>query len=232
MRSQKLTALVPCRAGSKRVPAKNTRAFTAQSQSLLEVKLLQLAKLAFVDEIVVSTDDPACVAIAKATLGPHVRIDQRPHRLAQDNARLSDLIEHFGQIVSGADFLWTHVTSPFFSVNHYREAYEDYDSQDFVTRRSLMAVERVQDFLWFGNRPLNFGSGDIFWPRSQDLVPALRVTSGLFLGRTTLLREARNRICTDPKFFEVSGPSAIDIDWASDFNEASELVRRHPSLVE
>lgn len=95
-----------------------------------------------------------------------------------------------------------------------------------------MAVEEVQDFLWFGNQSLNFGSSDIFWPRSQDLIPDFRATSGLLLARTTLLREARNRICTNPKFFEVRGPSAIDIDWASDFNEASELVRRHPSLVE
>lgn len=96
------------------MPGKNTRASTAQSHSSLRVKLLQLAKLAFVDEIVVSTDDPACVAIAKATLGAGARISQRRHRLAQDDTQLSGLIEHLGQIITGDDFLWTHIATPFF----------------------------------------------------------------------------------------------------------------------
>lgn len=227
----RLTALVPCRSGSKRVPGKNTRPFMPHGESLLSVKLGQLSELGFVDEIIVSTDDPDCIEIAKARLGSEIVIDHRPPRLAQDDTSLSELTEHLGAIAGGEQFLWTHVTSPFFSSVHYEEAHKVYSSQAISGHRSLMAVEKINDFIWFSGQPLNFGSDDEFWPRSQDLTPAFRVTSGLFMGPTALLRDSRNRISADPLLFEVRGPVALDIDWPDDFEEAMKLVRRDPALV-
>ena len=232
MTSEMLTAFVPCRAGSKRVSRKNTREFTPDGESLLAVKLDQLSKLSFVDEILVSTDDPECAEIARAKLGSTVRIDRRPAKLAQDSTPLADLIEHFGSITRGERFLWTHVTSPFFSVKHYERAYQMYLARDSQTQVSLMAVEKIRDFLWFRGQPLNFGSSDDFWSPSQSLEPAFRVTSGLFLGPTDLLRNTKNRICSDPLLFEVHGSAAFDIDWAFQFDEATELLRHNPLLIQ
>lgn len=89
MTSETFTAFVPCREGSKRIPRKNIREFTPDGESLLAVKLEQLSKLTFVDEIVVSTDDPVCAEIAKAKLGSDVKIDTRPAKLAQDSTPLA-----------------------------------------------------------------------------------------------------------------------------------------------
>lgn len=231
MTSEMFTAFIPCRAGSKRIPRKNTREFTPDGESLLAVKLEQLSKLTFVDEIVVSTDDPVCVEIAKAKLGSSVTIDRRSAELAQDSTPLADLIEHFGSIARGEKFLWTHVTSPFFSVKHYERAYEMYVNRDSRTQVSLMAVEKIRDFLWFRGQPLNFGVADDFWPPSQNLEPTFRVTSSLFLGPTDLLRNVKNRICSNPQLFEVHGHAAIDIDWEFQFSEATELLRHDPLLI-
>ena len=54
IRKQKLTAIVAVRAGSERVPNKNIKKFNGTT--LLDIKLRQLKKINYIDEIIVSSD--------------------------------------------------------------------------------------------------------------------------------------------------------------------------------
>ena len=63
IRKQKLTAIVAVRAGSERVPNKNIKKFNGTT--LLDIKLRQLKKINYIDEIIVSSDSKRMLNIAK-----------------------------------------------------------------------------------------------------------------------------------------------------------------------
>lgn len=220
------TVLLPCRAGSKRIPQKNTKPFSQSGLSLFEIKLAQLTRLEFVGEILVSSDDPVCEAFTARCPDPRVRFVQRPSELCQDDTNLSDLISYFGDICRGDTFLWTHTTSPFLGAPEMTNAFSAYLRGLSIGHDSLVSVEKIQDYIVFRGKPINFGSDHLYWPRTQDLEPIYRVTSGLFIGGASLLKQYQNRLGTSPIMFEVSGQASIDIDWPEEFEDAAALYNR------
>lgn len=231
MVTRQVSVLIPCRAGSSRVPGKNTRSFGPGGESLLEIKLKQVLQLNFVQEIILSTNDPICMAIAQEVAGDLVAVDHRPEHLSLDTTKLSDLIMHLGAIASARYFLWTHVTSPFLSHETYSRAYGAFLKAQKTGRDSLLTVERMQDFFIFRDRPMNFGDAENFWPRSQDLEPLYRVTSGLFLGDRASLLARGNRIGSRPFYFEVKGYEALDIDWPEQFDLGRAILAGNQELM-
>ena len=57
-------ALIAVRSGSERVKNKNIRPFAGSS--LLEIKIKQLSRVACIDGIVVNSNDPEMLAVARA----------------------------------------------------------------------------------------------------------------------------------------------------------------------
>ena len=47
-----ITVFIPCRAGSERVPEKNTRSFAGLDGGLLKIKLDQILRIKLVDKII------------------------------------------------------------------------------------------------------------------------------------------------------------------------------------
>ena len=91
--TEKITAIVPARRGSKGLPQKNIRMMGSQ---LLVDYSIEFAKK-FADEIVVSTDIPEL--LNRQDSG--VNYFQRKQELAEDNARIEDVIV---EIISKAGF--------------------------------------------------------------------------------------------------------------------------------
>ena len=93
-----------------------------------------------------------------------------------------------------------------------------------------MSVRKELDFYFFRGLPLNFGGPDLYWPRTQDLEPLLRLTSGLFLLPSQLMVETKNRIGVNPIFLEANLVESIDIDTDDDFALAALVARSQESL--
>lgn len=74
--------------------------------------------------------------------------------------------------------------------------------------------------MFYRGEPLNYGGSGVPWPRTQDLEPVFRITSALFLGDTSLLNNG-DRVGAKPRFFEVEGLQALDIDWPKEFEFGS-----------
>lgn len=83
-------ALIPARAGSKRLPAKNVRPFGGAPMIAWSVRAAR--ESVFVDQIVVSSDDPAAVeaAVAEGAVAPFVR----PAALSTDQTSTADVVVH------------------------------------------------------------------------------------------------------------------------------------------
>lgn len=90
MRIKKVLAVIPARAGSKRIPNKNIRNFLGKP--LIAYTIEQALKVPFADRVVVDTDSSKIAAVAKK-YGAEVPF-LRPARLATDTASANDALLH------------------------------------------------------------------------------------------------------------------------------------------
>jgi CMP-N-acetylneuraminic acid synthetase len=80
----------------------------------------------------------------------------------------------------------------------------------------------IQDFLWMDNKPLNFDASNL--PRSQDLKPIYRETSGVYVFTKDVFLNHKRRIGDNPFIKVVSYKEAVDINNPEDFDLAKALV--------
>lgn len=212
-------AFLPCRAGSQRVPHKNTRALPGYPGGLLERKLRQIADSKLLDGVVLSTDDPACMAIARdlaPTLAKPIEIIDRPRELAVAGT-LDDFVAYVPTIMPEGDVVWMHVTSPFFGAEQMDEALTAYRAAAAAGEASLMGVTRIQSFLWDENGCISHDRGVDKWPQTQDLRCFYEVNSSIFIIDREVMRRERDRITADPILHVVDRHGAFDVDWPDDF---------------
>ena len=87
---------------------------------------------------------------------------------------------------------------------------------------SAFCAVKIQDFLWKDGEPLNFDAANI--PRSQDLEPIYRETSGVYVFTKEVFRMLHRRIGVRPYVKEVTYKEAVDINNPEDFALAEALV--------
>ena len=80
----------------------------------------------------------------------------------------------------------------------------------------------IQDFLWEDNKPLNFDATNL--PRSQDLKPIYRETSGVYVFKREVFNLLKRRIGNNPYIKVVSFKEAVDINNPEDFSLAEALL--------
>lgn len=228
-------AFLPCRAGSQRVPHKNTRPFADRPDGLLGIKLDQLLACPDIDQVVLSTNDAAVIAIAErrvARAGGRLRIDLRPDHLCASSTRTDDVITYVPGIIPAGDVLWTHVTSPFFGAADYTAAIAAYRAAVAAgTHDSLLGVTELRTFIWnAGGRPVNYDRAIEKWPRTQTLQPLYEVNSAVFIAPAAIYRQFDDRIGARPLLHAIPKDKTVDVDWEEDFIIAAELWRiRHGS---
>ena len=218
-----ITAFIPCRAGSQRVPKKNTKVFAGVSGGLVEIKLRQLLNVPLIDNIILSTNDPEVIAIGKS-IDKRIIIDERPEHLAASETSTDDLINYVPNIITEGHVLWTHVTSPFLAPEVYQLAIEKYlETISLGHHDSLMTVNKIQTFMWDENGSFNYDRTKEKWPRTQTLKEVFEINSGIFLNSIDNYIKFKDRIGNSPMLYKTEGYASFDIDWPEDFKLA-ELI--------
>lgn len=89
-KKKKILALIPARGGSKGVPRKNIRLLSGKP--LIGWTIDQARESRYIDEIIVSTEDPAIAEVSKKSgaIVPFIR----PRALAEDASPMIDVIIH------------------------------------------------------------------------------------------------------------------------------------------
>ena len=118
---ERITFFLPTRKGSERVKNKNTKPFAGIEGGLMENKIKQLVEAKLLDEIILSTNDEICMAIAEkyAAKDCRVRIIPRPEELCLSSTNLQDLICYVPTITDAEHILWGHVTTPLVGADQY-----------------------------------------------------------------------------------------------------------------
>lgn len=172
-----IEAVVPVRAGSRRLKGKNTSKFAGSN--LLTHKIRQLQRCKEVDSVLVSSDSEAMLELAERE---GARLHFRSPEYADDvfGRSLSETISHIVSQSVADHILWAQVTSPLVdeavygkAVNLYLRAREDgFDS--------LVTQTTVNEFLWSSEGPINYSAGADHIP-SQNLTGITKMTFGILL---------------------------------------------------
>ena len=228
-------AVIPARAGSKRLPGKNVRPFMGKPLINWSVEFA-LSYPSF-DRVLVSTDSPEIADLAR-----QAGVDVpwlRPADIAGDAAKVVDAALHALRTEREAgreyDLLaLLQPTTPFRRARRWQAAYallEERDCDAVVGVRPA-ATHPLLCFDW-SNPPVLKPILDVRNEslRSQDLPPAVAIAGNLYLVRTKVLERERTFfpgniagvLCDDPV-------EAIDIDAEVDWVVA-EALANHFGLV-
>ena len=192
----------------------------------VENKIKQLLSTKHIDEILFSSNDEMCIAIAeKYTSDSRLRIIPRPNELCLSTTNLQDLICYVPTITNADHILWGHVTTPLVEAKVYDTAIEQYLSKIIKGYDSLVSVKELKNFLLNQEGKLVNNTTNIPWPRTQDLEPLYEINHAIFLAKRSVYTEQKNRIGQKPLLYIMDEIHSKDIDWEEDFKIAEIMYK-------
>ncbi len=216
-----ITALVPMRHHSERVPGKNYRELAGKP--LFHHILDTLLQCPEINKIAVDTDSPVIVESLSKNY-PGVAIIERPEHLRAGTMPMNEVLLHDTAQVPADLFLQTHSTNPLLRPQTISRAIQSLLGQ-MPAYDSLFSVTRLQTRLWDQlGRAVNHNPAILL--RTQDLPPMYEENSCIYLFTRQILEVRRNRIGERPLLFEIPAAEAWDIDEELDFSIADLLVKQ------
>lgn len=210
----KIVAIMPIKLNNERLPGKNTKLLG--NKPLLQYELISLRKTKMVEDIYVyCSDETIC-----SYLPNNIKFIQRPKELDLATANFSQIFESFMSKIDADIYVYAHATAPYITVETMKECIGAVMSGNYD---SAFCAVKIQDFLWENGAPLNFDAENI--PRSQDINPIYRETSGVYVFEKSVFEKYHRRIGKKPFVKEVSYKEAVDINNPEDFELAEALLR-------
>ncbi|WP_312502874.1 acylneuraminate cytidylyltransferase family protein [Lacrimispora sp.] len=202
-----ITAVIPVRAGSRRLKNKNVAPFAGTN--LLLNKIEQIQKVKEIDNIVVSSDSDIMLAMAKDA---GVFTHKRSLEFCDEKTKsFGEVVKHIAESVEGDHILWATCTSPLVFPSLYKKAIEEYYLAIENGYDSLVSFERIKRYLWNEDGPINYELGIKHIP-SQQLPEMYVVTDGILLSPRKKMIEWSYFHGSNPYKFIIDKRSAIDID--------------------
>lgn len=217
----KITALLPMKAHSERVPNKNMKNFCGRP--LYHVVLSTLLQSEYIDNLIINTDSDTIKEDARKNFENVVVID-RPKEIQGDFVSMNDIIAYDLKQAPGEHFLQTHSTNPLLQSSTIALAIESY-FKNLNQFDSLFSVTRLQARLyWKDGSPVNHNPNELL--RTQDLPPVYSENSNFYIfSKKSFADAGRSRIGRKPYMFEISKLEAVDIDDPEDWEMAEVLYK-------
>ena len=203
----KIVTAVTMKLNKRRLPQKNTKAFT-NGKPLCHYVLSTLLNIKSIDEIYVYCSNQDI----KEFIPEGVQYLRRSSSLDQDTTKMNEVLKAFAEEVPADIYVMTHTTAPFIRAESIEKGLNAVISGEFD---SSFAAKKLQDFLWKDGVPFNYQLNNI--PRTQDLPVLYEETSGFYIYRKRIITELDRRIGESPFIVEVGEIESIDIDEKEDF---------------
>jgi YrbI family 3-deoxy-D-manno-octulosonate 8-phosphate phosphatase len=224
-----LAVVIPVRAGSKGVPGKNLA--RVGGRPLLDWTVEAALGARCVDEVLVSTDDPAISAHVTATWPGRVGLPARSPATASDTATTESVLIDVLDTPEAADadeIGLVQATSPLLRAEDLDGAYELLHSGF----DSVLSVVRQRRFRWAatpdGGRP---DYDPAARPRRQELVGDLVENGALYLTSRAALARTGVRISGRIGLWEMPEESYTEVDEPADLVIVDALLRRRERPV-
>lgn len=203
----KKVAIVPMKLNNRRLPQKNTKAFT-NGKPLCWYILSTLLTVDEIDEVYVYCSNPDI----QEFIPDGVKYLRRSESLDQDTTSMTEVLTCFTKEVPADIYVMTHTTAPFMTKESIEKGLKAVESGEYD---SSFAAKKLQDFLWKDGVPFNYALDNI--PRTQDLPTLYEETSGFYIYKHEVMAKLHRRIGEKPFIVEVGEIEAVDIDEPEDF---------------
>lgn len=215
--NDKITAIVPVKENSSRLPNKNILPFG--DSNLLQHKIEQLKQVNGLYEIIVSSDSDEMLAIGERC---GVKAIKRPTQYADESVPFGQFLEYVCDIMEGDHLMWACATSPCVEPYLYEKAIKVYFEKLQEGYDSLITCQPYQTFLMDENGPMNFKTG-LEHINSEKLPMLYHFTNGVDLAPKEKVREWHYNF--GPKVYKllVNKREAVDIDDVYDYEMAKIL---------
>lgn len=216
--------VIPARGGSKGVPGKNIRSL--HGIPLIGYSIAYAKALFPLENIVVSTDDPAIQSVAQS-MGISVP-SLRPSALASDTASTNDVLVHVYHASKHRKnyraILLLQPTSPFRALHHAQEAIAAFDDvcdmvvsvHESSTNPYYTLMEEEDGFL----QPSKKGN----FTRRQDCPTVYELNGSIYVIRPDSLISKGLSGFTQRKKYVMDAAYGVDIDTLQDWNYAEYLL--------
>lgn len=200
---------MPIKLNNERLPGKNT--MLLGGKPLLQHELYSLQKTALLDDIYVYCSNEQIIKY----LPDGVTFLKRSPELDLPTSNFTQIFESFSNTVAADIYVYAHATAPYITKETMVECINAVMNEQYD---SAFCAVKIQDYLWQNGEPLNFDASNL--PRSQDLTPIYRETSGVYVFTREVFTALRRRIGNKPFIKEVSFKESIDINTPDDFKLA------------
>ena len=213
-----ITALLPMKGTSERVPGKNIRLFGGEPLFYHILKTLENVK--YIDRIIINTDSQKIKNLASSF--PKVIFHDRPAEICGGHIPMNTIIDYDISHSDGEFFLQTHSTNPLLSSDTLQRALETF-FMEMTEYDSLFSVSRIQQRLYDKNfTPLNHNPSVL--QNTQELDPVFAENSCIYIfSRESFMKNGNNRLGLHPYAFEIPPQESYDIDTEDDFQIAEKI---------
>lgn len=219
MSRKKITAVIPIRKGSQRVPDKNFKDFY-KGKSLLELKIESLKEIELIDDIVVNTDSELAIDIAKRW---GVSYHRREDYYASSQCSQSEFFKNLAETTDTDIIIHTPCTAPLIKKETIIDAINRFNVSE---NDSCNSVGLVKEYLWNNGNPLNYSIEGGKVPNSQDLPDVVKLTFGFGIIYKDNMIKRENIVGETPLFYIVDEIEETDIDTKIDFEFAKYLYKK------
>ncbi len=220
-----ITALVPMRHHSQRVPGKNYRLL--DGKPLYQHILFTLLQVPEISQIVVDTDIPEIIKGLEQSF-PEVLVIHRPESLRADTISMNDILLYDISQVQADLYLQTHSTNPLLTAATISRAIQTLIAA-LPEKDSLFSVTRLQTRLYDCNgKAINHDPKVLI--QTQDLPPVYEENSCIYIFPPETLQRNRTRIGERPILFETDPDESWDIDEEIDFKLVELILRARKQL--
>ena len=216
--TKNLVAVIPVRAGSKRVKNKNFKKFGGKNLLIHKIKLLK--KIKQIDDIIVNSDSDKAKKIAKDY---KVSFQKREKYFASSKCTNSEFWSHIGETTNGNFIMFTDCTNPLIKVETYIDVINSFESVK-SKYDSINTVSDVKEYLYFNNKPLNFNPKKA--PNSQNLPNVIKLNFAINILSTKLMAKKKSLVGNKPLFFKINEIEGFDINTDLEFKFADFLFRK------
>lgn len=210
-----VTALLPMKAHSARVPQKNFRTFIGKP--LYRWILDTLLSIDAIDRVIINTDGREELAETGLAERDRVCIRDRKRELCGDFVSMNRILADDLEAIDANIYLMTHTTNPLLSAGTIYKALKVFEAARAKgAADSLFAVNKVQTrFYQATGAPINHDPNNL--ARTQDLEPIFEENSSLYIFTRDSFRATGGRIGVNPILFDTPKLEALEIDDAEDW---------------
>lgn len=215
----RVACFIPIKSNSERVKGKNFRVLN--EKKLYEYIIEHVIEAAVFDDIYVDTNSQE---IAEYATSNGCKIIERKEELTKNIANGNDLLNYHRELYPMYDYYFQlFATAPYLQPNSIRKCVEALTSSNL--HDSCFTAIKHNGFFWLNDNAINYRP--CILPRSQDMLPMVEETTGLYGISNLSLQKYGCRIGSNPYIYYVNKFEAVDINTEDDLKMAEFIGKQY-----